>query len=184
MEYLIKLEKLVGSATRVREIDVTMFTVKRGAERVPEVNELRAEIKKLGVEDLTYFEEGLDCIQYAQASRAAIVLGWTGLIDLLQTKVVGPDLATLNANLNVWFHGIARKISRVQTIDDLIKHFDDSLLLEVGRKLGYFQSHAFTQLNAMRDERNNCAHVQEYAVTPRIALGFYAKLIAYLPLVL
>ena len=137
MAYLTRANQLVEAVRRIQKTEIPSVSVLRGPKRVPEVNELRAEIKALGVSQLSYFEEGLDCIQYAQASRAAIVMGWTGFIDLLQSK-----------------------------------------------KLGILGTHAYKQLDAMRDERNNCAHVQEYAVTPRIALGFYAKLITYLPSVL
>jgi hypothetical protein len=157
------------------------YVVTKRAERVPEVNELRQEIKSLGVAELDYFSEGLDCIQYAQASRAAIVLGWTGFIDLLQNKIGKDNYDSLNAILKTAFHGVYKKKPRIATKQDLCDFFDDAALLEVGKKLGFFDKHVHTQLNAMRDERNNCAHVQEYAVTVRIALGFYAKLIKFLP---
>ena len=58
------------------------------------------------------------------------------------------------------------------------------MLLEAGRKLKFYQTKVWTQLNAMRTERNNCAHVEEYAVTVPIAMGFYAYLIQYLPLII
>ena len=171
----------IASWTHKQEND---FVVTKRAERVPEVNELRREIRSMGVYELKYFEEGLDCIEYAHAARAAIVMGWTGFIDLLQNRIAKDNYRELNAILKLRFHGIYKKCSSIKDRDDLIKHFDDALLLEAGRKIGLFQGHVFKQLDAMRDERNNCAHVEEYAVTVRIALGFYAKLIQYLPYVL
>lgn len=181
MDYLQKVESLVDAVNHLAKFDVSALTVVRGPARVPEVNELRSELKLLGLKSLEYFAEGLDCIEYAQAPRAAIVMGWTGYIDLLQKKISDDSFGALNAILKLSFHGVYKKCSQIKSIDDLIKYFDDALLLEAGRKLGYLQPHEFKQLDAMRDERNNCAHVQEYAVTPRIALGFYAHLIRFIP---
>ncbi len=184
MDYLSNLERLHSSVQRFRGSVAANYTVEKSPQRVPEINELRQEIKLLGVGDLSYFEEGLNCIEFAQASRAAIVLGWTGFIDLLQGKMSQDQYASLNAILKSDFAGVHRKKSRIATRGDLSKYFDDNLLLQAGFKLQHFKKHSYKQLDAMRDERNNCAHVQEYAVTPRIALGYYAKLIAFLPSVL
>ncbi len=184
MDYLTRARELVEAIARLKELVIPSVTVSRGPQRVPEVNELRREIKDLGVSQLSYFEEGLDCIQYAQASRAAIVLGWTGFIDLLQKKLAVDGFVALNGILKSGFRGVYNKVKKLSSTNDLAKHFDDALLLQAAKQLGILKSHAYKQLDAMRDERNNCAHVAEYAVTPRIALGYYARLITYLPLVL
>ena len=181
MDPLFLAKRIALKASLWQKAQESAYVVTKRAERVPEVSELRQEIKSLGVVELDYFAEGLDCIQYAQAARAAIVLGWTGFIDLLQNKIGKDDYAALNSILRASFPGIYKKRSQIACKNDLCDFFDDSLLLEAGRKLGFYDKHVFTQLNAMRDERNNCAHVQEYAVTVRIALGFYAKLITFLP---
>jgi hypothetical protein len=184
MAYLTRARQIVEAVGRIRALEGAGAAVTRGPERVPEVNELRSEIKALGVPELRYFEEGLDCIAYAQASRAAIVMGWTGYIDLLQKKMADDGFLALNGIMKAEFRGVYNKAGKITAIDELAKYFDDSLLLQAAKKLGIVKSHAYMQLDAMRDERNNCAHVEEYAVTERIALGFYAKLITYLPFVL
>jgi hypothetical protein len=184
MDQLDDTQQFVTRLVQWRAAQAAGYLVTRGPERVPEVSELRSSLLALGVKDLRYFDEGLDCIQYAQAPRAAIVLGWTGLIDLLQTKVGRDNFASLNAILNVGFHGVYKSAGKIKDRNELIKYFDDALLLEAGRKLTFYNQHVSTQLNAMRDERNNCAHVQEYAVNVRIALGFYAHLVEFLPYVL
>src|SRR4030042_6292493 len=94
------------------------YSVTKKAERVPEVSELRQEIKSLGVVELDYFSEGLDCIQCAQASRAAIVLGWTGFIDLLQNKIGKDNYAALNSILRASFPGIYKKRSHIACKND------------------------------------------------------------------
>ena len=181
MDSLSIIHRIALKASAWQKAQEGGYVVTKKAERVPEVNELRQEIKSLGVGELDYFSEGLDCIQYAQAPRAAIVLGWTGFIDLLQNKIGKDNYDSLNTILKTAFHGVYKKKSQIATKQDLCDLFDDAVLLEAGKKLGFFDKHVYTQLNAMRDERNNCAHVQEYAVTVRIALGFYAKLIRFLP---
>jgi hypothetical protein len=50
--------------------------------------------------------------------------------------------------------------------------------------MNLYKKHAHTQLDAMRDLRNNCAHVEEFPVTVDMALGFYAALVQYLDFVL
>jgi hypothetical protein len=160
------------------------YVVTRGPERVPQVRELKQELLKLGIKELKYFDEGLDCIQYAQAPRAAIVLGWTGFVDLLEGKLERDTFNGLNAILKMEFHGVHKKIGHITSKKELVEHFDDAMLLEAGRKLKFYETKVWTQLNAMRTERNNCAHVEEYAVTVPIAMGFYAYLIQYLPLIL
>ena len=184
MEYLTRVKQLVRAVSRIRKLEGAAVSVSRGPARVSEVNELRAEVKALGVSDLSYFEEGLDCIQHAQASRAAIVVGWTGFVDLLQKKIGEDGFVALNGILKQEFRGVYKKIKRISATGELAKYFDDALLLHAARRLKILKPHAYKQLDALRDERNNCAHVQEYAVTPRIALGYYAKLIGFLPLVL
>ena len=184
MAYLRRARQIVDAVGRIRSLEGSGVAVSRGPERVPEVNELRREIKALGVPELSYFDEGLDCIAYAQASRAAIVMGWTGYIDLLQKKIADDSFVALNGILKTEFAGVHKNAKLIRSTDELAKYFNDALLLQAGKKLNIFKNHAYTQLNAMRDERNNCAHVQEYAVTERIALGYYAKIISYLPLVI
>jgi len=181
MDSLFLAKNIASKISAWRKAQEDAYVVIRRAERVPEVSELRQEIRSLGIVELNYFAEGLDCIQYAQAPRAAIVLGWTGFIDLLQKKIGKDNCSALNSILKTSFPGVYKKSSSVTCNNDLCKFFDDALLIEAGRKLGFYDKHIHTQLNAMRDERNNCAHVQEYAVTVRIALGFYAKLIQFLP---
>jgi hypothetical protein len=171
----------VGSWT---ELQRESYGVARRPERVPEVNELRQRLKSLGVKELDYFSEGLDCVQYAQAPRAAIVLGWTGFVDLVQAKMERDKFAALNAILKLEFHGIYKRYGQIKSRTDLSDGFDDSMLLQAGKKLDWYKKHVYVQLDAMRDERNNCAHVQEYAITPRTALGFYDKLVTYIPNVL
>jgi hypothetical protein len=184
MDYLDGAQDFVTKLVRWRAIQADGYLVSRGPERVPEVSELRRSLVSLGTKDLKYFDEGLDCIQYAQAPRAAIVLGWTGFIDLLQSKIGRDNYASLNSILKLEFHAVHKKVGHIKTREALIDNFDDALLLEAGRKLNFYDKHVWTQLNAMRDERNNCAHVEEYAVNVRIALGFYAHLIKFLPYVL
>lgn len=184
MDQLDDTQDFVKRLVRWRASQAAGYSVSRGPERVPEVSELRKSLLSLGVKDLMYFDEGLDCIQYAQAPRAAIVLGWTGFIDLLQTKIGSDNFVALNAILKTEFHGVHKKVGNIKDRNDLVEHFDDALLVEAGRKLAFYDKHVWTQLNAMRDERNNCAHVQEYAVNVRIALGFYAHLNEFLPFVL
>jgi hypothetical protein len=184
MDSLAYAKKVALRAAKWSELQEDSYGIARRPERVPEVSELRQRIKALGVKDLDYFGEGLDCIQYAQAPRAAIVMAWAGFIDMLQLKFDRDKYAALNAILKFDFHGVHKRLGQVKTRDDLIGHFDDALLLQASKKLGWLGKHAFTQLDAMRDERNNCAHVEEYAVTPRTALGFYDKIITYLPQVL
>lgn len=181
MDNLALIRVIADRASRWRTQQSEGYAISKGPERVPEVSELRGELRALGVTEFKYFSEGLDCIQYAQAPRAAIILGWTGFIDLLQNRIGRDSFAALNAILKVQFHGVYKKQSQIRTKDHLCDHFDDALLLTAGRKLSLYKEHVYKQLDAMRDERNNCAHVEEYAVTVRIALGFYAKLIRYLP---
>lgn len=181
MNDLALIRTIADRASRWRAQQSEGYAISKGPERVPEVSELRGELRALGVTEFKYFSEGLDCIQYAQAPRAAIILGWTGFIDLLQNRIARDGFVGLNAILKLDFHGVYKKVSQVKSKDQLCEHFDDALLLSAGRKLDLYKKHVWTQLDAMRDERNNCAHVEEYAVTVRIALGFYAKLIQYLP---
>jgi hypothetical protein len=184
MDHISKARDVALSAAKWSELQASSYGVAKRPERVPEVSELRRRIKALGVKDLDYFDEGLDCVQYAQAPRAAIVMAWTGFIDLLQLKFDRDKYTDLNAILKLEFHGVYKRVGQIKTREDLVDYFDDALLLQAAKKIGWLKRHAFTQLDAMRDERNNCAHVQEYAVTPRTALGFYDKVITYLPLAL
>lgn len=184
MDSLDQAKEFAVRAAKWVEVQQNSYGASKRAERVPEVSELRQRLLALGIKDLDYFGEGLDCIQYAHAPRAAIVLAWTGFIDLLQLKFERDSFNQLNGILKMEFHGVHKKLGQIKRREQLIDSFDDALLLQAAKKLSWLGKHAFTQLDAMRDERNNCAHVQEYAVTARTALGFYDKVITYLPNVL
>lgn len=110
MDQLDDTQDFVKRLVRWRASQAAGYSVSRGPERVPEVSELRKSLLSLGVKDLMYFDEGLDCIQYAQAPRAAIVLGWTGFIDLLQTKIGSDNFVALNAILKRSFMASIRRL--------------------------------------------------------------------------
>jgi hypothetical protein len=112
MEQLRIAEEFVTKLVRWRVAQTDLYEVSRGPERVLEVSDLRRNLRSLGIKDLDYFDEGLDCIQYAQASRGAIVLAWTGLVDLLQAKIGRDGYVSLNAILNTAFRGIHKKLVR------------------------------------------------------------------------
>jgi hypothetical protein len=143
--------------------------------------EIRNSLAKLPLSEKKYFNEGLACIQFAHAPRAAIVLGWTGFMDVLQSRL-SRDPVVLN-------QAFAKKFPKLHSKGELkgldgIRALEDWQALDLGREMNLYEKHAHTQLNAMRDLRNNCAHVEEFPVTVDMALGFYSSLAQFLVFVL
>jgi hypothetical protein len=142
---------------------------------------IRNSLAQLPLVEKKYFNEGLSCIQFAQAPRAAIVLGWTGFMDVLHNRLAR-DLVALN-------QAFAKKFPKLHSKGELkglndIPELEDWQTLNLGHEMKLYEKHAHTQLDAMRDLRNNCAHVEEFAVTFDMALGFYGSLAEYLKFVL
>lgn len=143
---------------------------------------VRAQLKAIDCAGQSYFSEGLDCIQFAGAPRAAIVLAWSGFIDLLHRRFAS-DFDAFNQAYAVRFETLHKKSGDIRALDRL-REFQDWEALEIGKQVGLFKKHAHKQLDAMRDLRNNCAHVEEFQVTTHIALGYYSQLAAFLPSIL
>ena len=143
---------------------------------------IKAELKAINCPQLSYFNEGLNCIQFAQAPRAAIVLAWTGFIDLLHQRFAR-DFKTFNNAYSAKFEKLHKKSGDIESLEQL-RELKDWEALTIGKHLGLFQNFPYVQLDAMRAQRNNCAHVEEFQVTTMIALGYYSQLVKFLPLIL
>jgi hypothetical protein len=147
---------------------------------------IRTKIEGLNVELPSYFDEGINCIQYAQAPRAAIVLDWTGFVDLLTQRFVR-ELDALNSALTTY--GDSQKDKRlnsylpVTSAEELIR-VPDFYLIEAAKVMRLLGKYDHARLQSMRLLRNNCAHVQEFAINAETALGFYNDLVDFLPKVL
>ena len=117
------------------------------------------------------------CIAYStRAPRAAIVLGWAGFMDALHRRLAS-ELQALQPKYAARFP----KLSERHRLNDLatVRELDDWQALDLGLEMGYYPKSLLTQLNAMRDQRNHCAHIEEYPVTIEMALFFYASLANY-----
>jgi hypothetical protein len=158
----------------------------QGKEWPREYATLTAGIKKrlsaLDVTQLKYFGEGLSCIESAKAPRAAIVLGWTGFIELLHQRFIH-DPEAANAAFTTAFPKLHEKGWSLQTLDDCLK-LEDWQKVKVARQMNLYAKHAEAVIVSMNHLRNNCAHVEEFPVTILSALGFYDSLAQFLPGVL
>ena len=137
---------------------------------------IRQTLEALPIAQQRYFSEGLHCIQYARAPRAAIVLGWAGFMDALHRRLAS-ELQALQPKYAARFP----KLSERHRLNDLatVRELDDWQALDLGLEMAYYAKSLLTQLNAMRDQRNHCAHIEEYPVTIEMALFFYASIANY-----
>jgi hypothetical protein len=143
--------------------------------------EIREHLSRLENAPKKYFTEGLNCVQFAHSPRAAVVLGWTGFMDVLHHRLAS-DLRSVNAALEKKFPKLHGR-GELKNID-AIRSLEDWQTVDLGHEMGLYKKHTHTQLQAMRDLRNNCAHVEEFAVTRDMALGFYSSLATYLEFLL
>jgi hypothetical protein len=79
--------------------------------------QIRNSLAKLPIPQKNYFSEGLNCIQFAQAPRAAIVLGWSGFMDVLHDRLLR-NLTGLNQALAARFPKLHSK-GQLRGIDDI-----------------------------------------------------------------
>src|SRR4051812_22748487 len=138
---------------------------------------VRGQLEGLGLTDIAYFIEGLNCIQFAQASRAAIVLGWSGFIDLFHRRL-HRDIEQVNAVFRTHFPKLSERIGNFAQLSDF-EALRDKDALKLGQHLKLYDHHVYTQLDAMRDERNAYAHVGRIEPDILMALGFYSRLVRY-----
>jgi hypothetical protein len=134
---------------------------------------IRAALHRLPAAQQRYFDEGLHCLQFARAPRAAIVLGWSGYMDALHRRLA-QDLDALQPKYAERYpeRSVKRKLKDLADVRDLA----DWQALALGLDMQLYGKGMHAQLAAMKDERNHCAHIEEYTVTIQMALYFYARL--------
>jgi hypothetical protein len=144
-----------------------------------QAREIKDRLEKLGVNQMDYFNEGLNCIQFARAPRAAVVLGWSGFVDLLHQRFLR-DLAAFNSTLRSHRPRLHANLGDLQSLIDF-EALKDKDAVELGFQMKLYNHHSKIQLGAMRDLRNACAHVGQDPADIQNALGFFSNLVRYLP---
>jgi hypothetical protein len=144
-----------------------------------QAREIKHRREQLGVTQLDYFNEGLNCIQFARAPRAAVVLGWSGFVDLLHQRF-SRDPVAFNSLLRSYRPRLHSVLGDLQSPTDF-EALKDKDAIELGFQMKLYDHHAKTQLDAMRDLRNACAHVGQDPADIQVALGFFSQLVRFLP---
>jgi len=147
-----------------------------------QTQKIKQDLTALGVTQLSYFSEGLNCIQFAQAPRAAIVLAWSGFVDLLHQRFAR-DLPAFNAALKMHRSKLHAQTGDFSGLADFAA-LKDVDAIDIGHHLRIYDHHVKIQLDAMRDLRNTSAHIAARSPDIQIALGFYSHIVPLLPTVL
>ena len=138
-----------------------------------DIGTLQATVSKIQNTDIRiYLEEGLKCLQVG-ALRACVVFIWVAAIRIIQEKLIGSYLTTVNSAIKK-HDPKARDIRR---LDDFA-YIKDSLTLLAAKELGVIDKGQKDTLEEALGLRNRCGHPSKYIPGVKKVSAFIEDLVS------
>ena len=138
-----------------------------------DVGTLQTTVSKIQNTDImNYLEEGLKCLQVG-ALRACVVFLWVAAIRIIQEKLIGTHITTVNLALKK-HDPKARDIRR---LDDFA-YIKDSLTLLAAKELGVIDKGQKDTLDEALSLRNRCGHPSKYIPGVKKVSAFIEDLVS------
>ncbi len=113
------------------------------------------------------FDQAVRSIEYG-LFRAAHVMAWAGLIDLIEQKLGSDGFAKLHAQFPAW--------AKYVTVDELRDNVNEYQLVDAAKALGLLNKAETKSLLGSLSRRNECAHPSPYNPGINESLGFVSEL--------
>ena len=138
-----------------------------------DIGTLQTTVSKIQNTDIrNYLEEGLKCLQVG-ALRACVVFIWAAAIRIIQEKLIGSYLTTVNSALKK--HD--PKARAIRRLDDFA-YIKDSLTLLAAKELGVIDKNQKDALEEALGLRNRCGHPSKYIPGVKKVSAFIEDLVS------
>lgn len=124
-------------------------------------------LKALSLAQDELLRQSLRCVEN-NLYRAAHVLAWTALIDLIENVLASDGFKKLNSVRSKW---------NVNTLDDLRENYPEYQIIEVCKPLKLTNKGETTILKGLLSKRNQCAHPSNFFPDYNQTLGYLADVL-------
>ncbi len=131
--------------------------------RVISVDETRKKIAGLSLQQNELLEQSIKCVEF-EIYRAAHVMAWSALVDLVEEKLASDGLGKVKAARPAW--------SKFATIDEIRENLPEHQLVEVTRDVGLMSKSEVKSILGLLAKRNECAHPSGFRPGLNDSLGY------------
>jgi hypothetical protein len=125
-------------------------------------------VQDLSIEQDELLRQALRCVEN-DLYRAAHILAWTALIDLIERTLAKDNFVKVNALRTRW---------EVSTVEDLREKASDFQIIEVLKELRMVSNSEMRILQGYLGKRNLCAHPSDFFPDYNQTLGYMADILS------
>ena len=135
--------------------------------RVVTLRDTFNKIDKLSIKQVDLLKQSLRCAEH-ELYRAAHVMAWAALMDLLEEKLASDGLVRLSQIRAKWPY---------KSLEELRENVGEFQLIEAARELGLLSKNEMKALHGLLNKRNECAHPSDFFPDLNETLGFVAEVL-------
>jgi len=124
-------------------------------------------LKGLSLRQDELLRQALRCIEN-RLFRAAHILGWTALVDLIEEKLASDGFRKLNS---------ARRNWNISSLDQLQENYPEFQIIEACKDVGLATRSEMRILQGFLSKRNLCAHPSNFFPDYNQTLGYIADVL-------
>ena len=136
--------------------------------RVITLNDTYAKLTYLNLKQDDLMRQALRCAEFA-LFRAAHVMAWAAVMDLILEKLASDGLAKLRAERPQW---------KGADISEMAEYVPERQFIDVLQELGLASKNEVKGLGSLLDRRNECAHPTDYYPDVNATLGYISEILA------
>jgi hypothetical protein len=151
-----------------KEVHQILSVDETALSRVIILNYTYQNLQKLSSQQDELLRQALRCVEN-ELYRAAHVLAWTALVDLIENILASDNFEKLNS---------VRKNWSVSSVDDLRDSFPEFQIIEVCKDLNLATQGEIRMLHGFLSKRNLCAHPSNFFPDYNQTLGYIADILS------
>jgi len=125
-------------------------------------------LQKLSLQQDELLRQALRCVEN-KLYRAAHILAWTALIDLIENTLALDGFKKLSSVRKKW---------NVSSLDDLREKYAEFQIIEVCRDIKLIGKNEMRMLHGLLSKRNLCAHPSDFFPDYNQTLGYIADILS------
>lgn len=158
----------VEQARRFEREAHSILAVHEGSRsRVVSLRDTFKRIDKLSIKQADLLKQAIRCAEH-ELYRAAHVMAWAALMDLLEEKLASDGLVRLAQIHAKW---------PCESLEELRENIGEFQLIQAARELGLLGKNEMKALHGLLNKRNECAHPSDFFPDLNETLGFVAEVI-------
>lgn len=162
------IEEYLARFAAFKDEAITLFASdERSVHRVISINQTYDRLTGLTVKQDDLLRQALRCVEVG-AYRAAHVMAWSALVDLVQEKMASDGFVAVNAAMPKW---------HVTDLNDLRERFTEFACIDAARAGTILTKNQSKALHGLLSRRNECAHPSSYYPDLNQSLGYVSEVI-------